>query len=101
MFYGLGVIFGAGTALNGGIPLTTGWLLTAYALLGLLVAANLYADGWMKQVATAAEASPPDVPTPELAAWIGSNRPRLSLAAEVVVTMAIVFVMVVKPQIVA
>jgi uncharacterized membrane protein len=98
VFYGLGVIFGIGTALNGGISLTTPWLVTAYALLGLLVAANLYADHWMKEVARAADATDAATLTPELARWVRSRTPVWSLAASGAITLAIVFVMVAKPD---
>jgi uncharacterized membrane protein len=98
VFYGLGVIFGIGTALNGGIPLTSQWLLTAYVLLILLVGANLYADHWMKEVAEAAVVSESNDAGPVLASWVRSRRPVMSLAATAAITLAIVFVMVVKPD---
>jgi hypothetical protein len=98
VFYGLGVIFGISTALNGGISLTTPWLLTAYGLLGVLIATNLYSDRWMKQVSHAVEATSGDEASPELARWVRSSAPVWSLAVAGVITLAIVFVMVVKPD---
>lgn len=98
VFYGLGVIFGISTALNGGISLTTPWLVAAYGLLGLLVAANLYADHWMKQVARAAESADVGAANPELNRWVRSSTPIWSLASAHAITLGIVFVMVVKPE---
>lgn len=93
------MIFGISTALNGGISLTSHWLFAAYGLLGLLVGANLYADHWMNQVARAAEATTDEAATPELTRWVRSTTPVWSLAAAGTITLAIVFVMVVKPDV--
>jgi hypothetical protein len=97
VFYGLGVVFGIVTALNGGIALTTSWLVTAYGLLSLLIVTNLDADRWMKAVHSAAEATSGDTRSPELDRWRGSARPVWSLAAAIAITLALVFTMVVKP----
>ena len=94
--YGLGVVFGVLTALNGSIALTSTWLLLAYGLLVLLIVNNLYADRWMRKV-HAASASDEGEPTPELAAWRMSSGPIWSLAAAITITLGLVFVMVVKP----
>jgi hypothetical protein len=91
--YGLGVVFGITTALIGGIALTSGWLLTAYAVLLLLIVNNLYADRWMKQVHVAASNSDGD----RLQRWRRSATPLWSLGGAIVLTLALVFVMVVKP----
>jgi hypothetical protein len=95
--YGLGVLFGIVTAINGGIALTTPWLLTGYGFLALLIATNLYADRWMRRVHLAAE-SAAEGPSAELDAWRQAAGPVWSLAAAIVMTLAIVFVMVVKPN---
>lgn len=95
--YGLGVVFGIITALNGGIDLTAPWLLIAYVLLVGLVVANLYADRWMKRVHLAAEAATDGRSSGELDAWRRSSRPLWSLAAAATLSLALVFVMVVKP----
>jgi uncharacterized membrane protein len=98
IFYGLGVVFGVVTALNGGIDLTAPWLVTAYALLVGLVVTNLYADRWMKRVHIAAEAA---VDAPEAAAldaWRRSSRPVWSLVTAAMLTLGLVFTMVVKPS---
>jgi uncharacterized membrane protein len=95
--YGLGVLFGIVTALNGSIPLTTSWLVLAYGLLILLVATNLYADRWMKRVHLAAEASADGGASAELEAWRRSRGPISSLVLAITLTLGLVFVMVVKP----
>lgn len=100
VFYGLGVVFGIVTALNGAIDLTTSWLVTAYALLVGLVVTNLYADRWMKRVHVAADSAAEPGPSTELDSWRRSARPVWSLAAATVLTLALVFVMVVKPTLV-
>jgi uncharacterized membrane protein len=97
IFYGLGVVFGVITALNGGIDLTAPWLVTAYALLVGLVVSNLYADRWMKRVHVAAEAESEDTGVTELDAWRRSSGPLWSLGLAALLTLALVFVMVVKP----
>jgi hypothetical protein len=95
--YGLGVIFGILTAINGGISLTTPWLVTAYILLGALVANNLFADHWIQSVRRDSH-GPGGTESADLARWVRSAGPVLSLAAALVLSLALVFVMVVKPQ---
>lgn len=97
MLYGLGILFSVVTALNASMALTTPWLVTAYILIVLLIVSNLYADRWMTKVAQAAESSSHDTSSAELEAWRRSSRPIWSLGAAVLITLAIVFVMVVKP----
>lgn len=97
VMYGLGVVFGILTAVNGSVDLTAGWLLMAYGLLALLIVTNLYADRWMARVHAAAGASTDLEPSPELDRWRRSPRPVWSLAAAIAITLALVFVMVVKP----
>jgi uncharacterized membrane protein len=97
IFYGLGVIFGFVTALNGALDLTAAWLLIAYGLLALLIGANLYADRWMRQVNVAAQASTGGGSSPGLDRWRTSQAPIWSMASAIAITLALVFVMVVKP----
>jgi hypothetical protein len=59
---------------------------------------NLYADHWMKQVARAADATASEAATPELDRWVRSSTPAWSLLAAAAITLALVFVMVVKPD---
>jgi uncharacterized membrane protein len=98
VLYGLGVVFGVVTALNGGIDLTDAWLVTTYALLVGLVVTNLYADRWMKRVHVAAEAAGERTEAAALDAWRRSSRPVWSLVAAALLTLGLVFTMVVKPS---
>lgn len=98
VFYGLGILSGVAAALSGAIDLTSRWLVTAYVLIGLLVVSNLYADRWMKNVAHAAKASD-DIGSADLERWRRSSGPIWSLGAAIAITLAIVFVMVVKPTV--
>ena len=91
--YGLGILLGVATALQGGIPLTSPWLIEAYALLGGLIVANLAAERWIKVVTRAAERGD----DASLAEWAGSSRPVAALIGTIAATLALVFVMVVKP----
>jgi uncharacterized membrane protein len=99
IFYGLGVVFGVVTALNGGIDLTAPWLVTAYALLVGLVVTNLFADRWMRRVHVAAEAASDGTGSPALDGWRRSSRPVWSLVASALLTLGLVFTMVVKPTV--
>ncbi len=85
-------------ALNGALDLTTPWLLTAYVLVGTLVATNLAFDRWSQQVERSA-AEVGEAASPELAVLINARGPIFSLAALVTITLLVVFVMVVKPNI--
>jgi hypothetical protein len=95
--YGLGILFGILAALNGTIDLASRWLVASYVLLGLLIVSNLYADRWMSKVSEAAASSTDDSASAELETWRRSHGPIWSLVASVLMTLAIVFVMVVKP----
>lgn len=92
IFYGLGIVFGIVAALTGSIDLTAKWLLSAYVIVVLLGAHGFYAERWMRQVERAADAS-----GEELSAWQRSSRPLWSVGAAVLLALAVVFVMVVKP----
>jgi uncharacterized membrane protein len=90
--YGLGIVFGAAAALTGQIDLGARWLLTAYVLVGILIVMNLGFERWTKGVQ--ASAADPD----RLHAAVSGRAPLLLLSAMVFLTLAIVFVMVVKPN---
>jgi hypothetical protein len=92
IFYGLGILFGIIATLTGSIDLTARWLLTAYVIVVLLGANGLYAERWMRKVEGAAERH-----GDELAAWQRSRLPVWSTAGAVTLTLAVVYVMVVKP----
>ena len=91
--YGLGILFGVLAALTGAIDLTAKWLLTAYVLVVLLGLNGLLAERWMQRVHAAAEAGGAD--GVDRLARAPSAATLLSVM--VVVTLAIIFVMVVKP----
>jgi hypothetical protein len=91
--YGLGIIFGVLAALTGAIDLTANWLLTAYALVGLLGVNGLLAERWMGRVHTAAQAGGSD----EVDRLARAPSAVTLLTIMVVVTLAIIFVMVTKP----
>jgi len=91
--YGLGIVFGVATAVEGSIPLATPWLIEAYVLLGGLIVANLAAERWIEAVTDAAAVG--DEAT--LDAYAHSLRPIVALVGAGTVTLALVFVMVVKP----
>jgi Flp pilus assembly protein protease CpaA len=95
ILYGLGILFGIIAALTGSIDLTARWLLTAYVTVILLGANGLYAERWMGHVEAAAQRADAG----ELQAWQRSNRPMWSATIAAVLTLAVVFVMVVKPTV--
>ena len=91
--YGLGILFGIVAALSGAIDLTAKWLLTAYVLVVFLGVNGLFAERWMVRVHAAAEARGSD----EVERLARTSGVVVLLTVMVVVTLAIIFVMVVKP----
>ena len=91
--YGLGILFGVVAALTGAIDLTATWLLTAYVLVVLLGVNGLLAERWMQRVHAAAEAGGSE----EVDRLVRAPSAVTLLTIMVVVTLAIIFVMVVKP----
>jgi uncharacterized membrane protein len=89
--YGSGILFGAAAALTGAIDLTTRWLLAAYVLIALLIVSNLQFERWTHR----AEDSIDD--EARLASVVRERGPIVALASMLGLTLAIVFVMVVKP----
>jgi len=96
-FYGLGLLFGFAAALMGQLDLTQSWLVTAYVLVGVLIATNLVFERWTRRIDESAGASGHG-PSTDLKAVIAARAPLYSLAAMVTLTVLIVFVMVVKPK---
>jgi uncharacterized membrane protein YbhN (UPF0104 family) len=92
-FYGLGLLFGFATALNGSIPVTAPWLIAAYVLILVLIAFNFTFERWTHRVEDAVsegtDSAPPSV--------LRSATPSFALAGMITATLLIVFVMVVKP----
>ena len=95
--YGLGVLFGVLTALSGSIDLTAPWLLTSYVLIILLIATNLVFERWTRHV-EAAVAGDEGESQMSLEDVVRARVGAASLAGMIVITLAIVFVMVVKPN---
>ena len=91
--YGLGILFGVLAALTGAINLTSTWLLTAYVLVVLLGVNGLLAERWMQRVHAAAAAGGSD----EVDRLVRAPSAVALLTIMVVVTLAIIFVMVLKP----
>ena len=96
-FYGLGLLFGFLAALNGQIDLTASWLITAYVLVGVLIVFNLGFERWTKRIERASEDHADS--RADLDAAIRARAPVYALTGMVLLTILIVFVMVVKPQI--
>jgi len=91
-FYGLGLLFGFFTALNGSIDIATPWLVAAYGLIVLLIGVNFAFERWTHRVEEAVRAEGGTE-----ASVIRSRTPAYALAGMIIVTLLIVFVMVVKP----
>jgi uncharacterized membrane protein len=96
VMYGLGILFGVMAALSGALDLTAPWLLTAYVLVILLGVNGVLAERWIGQVERAAEASQ----TADLQRLAHARSPIVSLTIMIGLTLAIIFVMVVKPTLV-
>ena len=93
-FYGLGILVGAAAALTGSLDLTAPWLLTAYALVVLLIVNNLYLSIRMRALRELALAGN----TSTLAALSRARALTASIVALGLITLALVFTMVVKPS---
>ena len=92
-FYGLGILVGAAAALTGSLDLTAPWLLTAYALVVVLIVNNLYLSLRMRALRELAIAGI----TPTLAALSRARALTASIAALGLITLALVYTMVAKP----
>jgi hypothetical protein len=94
--YGLGILFGVLAALSGALDLTAPWLLTAYVLVILLGVNGVLAERWIGQVERAAEARQ----SGDLQRLVRARSPIVSLTIMIGLTLSIIFVMVVKPNLV-
>ena len=93
-FYGLGLIVGAAAALSGSLDLTAPWLLTAYALVVLLIVNNLYLSLRMralKEVASSGNSA-------SLGALSRARALTVSILGLGFITLALVYTMVAKPS---
>jgi hypothetical protein len=93
-FYGLGILVGAAAALTGSLDLTAPWLLTAYALVVLLIVNNLYLSLRMRALKELASSGN----TTTLAALSRGRALTASIAALGLITLALVYTMVAKPS---
>ena len=93
-FYGLGILLGAAAALSGSLDLTAPWLLTAYALVVLLIVNNLYLSLRMralKEVASSGNSA-------SLGALSRARALTVSILGLGLITLALVYTMVAKPS---
>jgi hypothetical protein len=93
--YGLGILFGVLTAMSGTIDVTAPWLVTSYVLVVLLIATNLVFERWTRRVEVAAKGAD----AVAVDAVVRERTAGLSLAGMILITLALVFVMVVKPDV--
>jgi hypothetical protein len=92
-FYGLGLLFGFVTALNGSLPITTPWLIAAYVLILVLIGFNFTFERWTRRV----EAVVDEKPDADRTGVFRARTPSYALVGMITVTLLIVFVMVIKP----
>jgi hypothetical protein len=93
-FYGLGILLGVAATVTGSLDLTAPWLLTAYALVVVLIVNNLYLSLRMralKEVASGGSSA-------ALATLSRSRAITASIGALGLVTLALVYTMVAKPS---
>jgi hypothetical protein len=94
----LGLVFGFVTALTGGIDLTAPWLLIAYGLVGIIFVTGItYHAPLGRKLHALADASTETEPSEELRALILAPRARIVPTLDVVVWLAVIYVMVAKP----
>jgi hypothetical protein len=93
-FYGLGILLGVAATLSGSLDLTAPWLLTAYALVILLVVNNLYLSLRMRALKEVAATGN----NAALAAHSRSGALTASIEALGLITLALVYTMVAKPN---
>jgi hypothetical protein len=97
--YGLGIAFGLLTAASGSIAVTTPWLIASYLLVVLLIATNLVFERWTRTVGSVVD---DDGVSQEAIDRVVSRTAALaSLIGMILITLGLVFVMVVKPTLVA
>jgi uncharacterized membrane protein len=98
VLYLLSVIFGFITALQGGYPLGTTWLVIAYVLYIIAsILGGAIVGPWTASVGKAAAASPDEAPSEELRTLLHSPRANLAMWGNFVVLLLLVADMVFKP----
>ena len=98
ILFTIGLVFGLLTAWTQGLDFFAPWLLIAYALfiLATILGARVTAPH-IAHVAELAAQSSDDAPSPELAAAIADRRGDILFALDLIIIIAFVFDMVVKP----
>ncbi len=85
-------------ALAGQIDLLRPWLILAYiAFAAAMVIGITVTDPWVDRLANSAATSPDEAPSDELQRVIGDRRALVGTAALMMLIVALVFIMVVKP----
>jgi uncharacterized membrane protein SirB2 len=93
-----GIGFGLATAVTGHFDLTAGWLITAYVLVGVVFVVGFgYFTPRYERLMKAAEASPDDKPSEELARLLDPRKELFVMLFDVALWGAIIYVMVAKP----
>lgn len=92
-FYGLGLLLGVAATLTGSLDLAAPWLLTAYALVVLLIVNNLHLSLRMRALKEAASSGN----SADLRALSRARALTASIAALGLITLALVYTMVAKP----
>jgi hypothetical protein len=94
-----GIVFGFLTALAGGFDLTAGWLVLAYILVaGLFVEGFLFTIPWYGRIREAANGSDEARAATEVERLLRSRHHALLVTITALLWVAVVFVMVVKPD---
>jgi hypothetical protein len=96
-----GIVFGILTALTGGMDLTAGWLILAYILAAAIVIDGvLFLDPWYRRLRKAANHADSATAAEEFHRLVHAHRGRhlASLAVGTSLWVAILYVMVVKPN---
>lgn len=93
-----GVGFGVGTAWVGEFDFFQTWLILAYVLVGIIfLTGALYHGPHGERLGKAAEASPDDAPSEELARLLNPRREAVIMVVDTLLWISIIFLMVVKP----
>lgn len=98
VLFALGVIFGLIAAASGSFNFFAPWLLTAYALIVVIGANGSFVLGaWVKKVEVAVAAYNGDMPSAELIRLLDDQFARYALLVDILLFIAVIYVMVAKP----
>jgi uncharacterized membrane protein SirB2 len=93
-----GIGFGFATALTGHFDLTAGWLIAADVLVAVVFVAGFgYFTPRYERMMKAAEASPDDAPSEELARLLDPRKELFVMVFDIALWASIIYVMVAKP----